>query len=71
MRLSTLLLVALAAVRASAQGVVSPEVLTTPSADSWPMHNGDYSGRRFSALTTVTSGNVGSLTKLATSMVKK
>ncbi len=61
MRLSTLLLVVLAAARASAQGVVSPEVLTTPSADSWPMHNGDYSGRRFSALTTVTSGNVGSL----------
>ncbi|MFI5076206.1 MAG: PQQ-binding-like beta-propeller repeat protein, partial [Vicinamibacteria bacterium] len=29
-----------------------------PSADSWPTYNGDYSGRRFSALTKINAANV-------------
>lgn len=43
------------------QGVVELSALTKPTADSWPMYNGDYSGRRFSELTTVNSRNAGSL----------
>ena len=30
--------------------------------DSWPMHNGDYSGRRFSPLSRLTAGNVNAMT---------
>src|SRR5687767_12262732 len=45
-----------------AQGLVQPSALIKPTADSWPMYNGDYSGRRFSELATVNSGNVASLT---------
>ncbi|GAC1357381.1 MAG: methanol/ethanol family PQQ-dependent dehydrogenase [Acidobacteriaceae bacterium] len=35
--------------------------LTHPPADSWPGYHGDYSGRRHSALTEITPGNVGGL----------
>jgi alcohol dehydrogenase (cytochrome c) len=52
----------LLAVVLSAQGTVPPDLLQQPLADSWPMHNGDYTGRRFSALTKITSSTVGSLT---------
>src|ERR1700712_4384070 len=33
----------------------------TPPSDSWPTYNGDYSGRRFSPLTQINSGNVHTL----------
>jgi len=56
-----LLLVVSVLVSVHAQGVVAPAALVQPGTDSWPMHNGDYSGRRFSPLTTVNSTNAGML----------
>jgi alcohol dehydrogenase (cytochrome c) len=50
------------AVAISAQSTVAPETLLQPLGESWPMYNGDYSGRRFSALTKVTTANVSALT---------
>ena len=44
-----------------AQGL-TPEKLLQPSPDTWPTYNGDYSGRRFSTLDQINSGNVSSLT---------
>ena len=35
--------------------------LAHPKSDSWPLYHGDYSGRRHSALTDITTKNVGSL----------
>jgi alcohol dehydrogenase (cytochrome c) len=58
---AVLLLAASALVSVHAQGVVPPALLIQPGTDSWPMHNGDYSGRRFSPLTTVNSTNIGLL----------
>src|SRR5262245_31433604 len=46
----------------SAQGTVAPSALLQPLGDSWPMHNGDYSGRRFSALTKIDRSTVSALT---------
>ena len=40
------------------QSRLNPAKLGQPPTDSWPTFNGDYSGRRFSPLTKVTSGNV-------------
>ena len=41
----------LAPVLLTAQGKgIDPAQLLKPLADSWPTHNGDYSGRRYSAL---------------------
>ena len=45
-----------------AQGTLDSARLLKPTPDSWPMYNGDYSGRRFSALTRVNAGNVNGLT---------
>jgi alcohol dehydrogenase (cytochrome c) len=36
-------------------------ILTKPPAGTWPMYNGDYSGRRFSALTKINDANVKNL----------
>jgi alcohol dehydrogenase (cytochrome c) len=44
----------------TAQGL-DPAKLLKPATDSWPTYNGDYSGRRFSALEKINSGNVQSL----------
>jgi alcohol dehydrogenase (cytochrome c) len=46
-----------------AQGGVPPSALRQPLGESWPMYNGDYSGRRFSALTSIDTSNVASLTQ--------
>jgi alcohol dehydrogenase (cytochrome c) len=54
-------IVVLVAMAASAQSGVQPSVLRQPLADSWPMYNGDYSGRRYSALTSIDTSNVASL----------
>ena len=43
------------------QGTVPSSALTAPTTESWPMHNGDYTGRRFSDLTTIDSRTVASL----------
>src|SRR5262245_25041159 len=45
-----------------AQGTLDNARLLKPTPDSWPMHNGDYSGRRFSTLSRVNAGNVNGLT---------
>jgi alcohol dehydrogenase (cytochrome c) len=45
-----------------AQGTLELARILQPTADSWPMHNGDYSGRRFSTLTRINAGNVNSMT---------
>ena len=45
-----------------AQGTVSHDLLLRPTSDSWPMYNGDYSGRRFSPLTNIDTANVASTT---------
>src|SRR3981081_2605722 len=45
----------------AAQGL-DPAALLKPATDAWPTYNGDYSGRRFSTLDQINSGNVGSLT---------
>ena len=43
-----------------AQGL-NPNSVLKPSPDSWPTHNGDYSGKRFSALKQINTQNVNSL----------
>ena len=40
---------------------LDPSVLLNPPNDTWPTYNGDYTGRRFSALTQINSSNVGGL----------
>jgi acido-empty-quinoprotein group A len=47
---------------AAAQGL-DPKTLRLfhPPADTWPTYNGDYSGRRYSALTQIDAGNIRSL----------
>ena len=37
---------------------VSPAELLKPLKDSWPTYNGDYSGKRYSALTQLNQSNV-------------
>jgi len=41
---------------------VTPADLTKPLKDSWPTYNGDYSGKRYSALTQINQSNVKQLT---------
>src|SRR5580692_363328 len=41
---------------------VSPAELLQPLKDSWPTYNGDYSGKRYSALTQLNQSNVTHLT---------
>ena len=53
MKRVTLALALQACVTLSAQGVVSIDDLLKPTSSSWPMYNGDYSGRRFSSLSTI------------------
>jgi alcohol dehydrogenase (cytochrome c) len=40
---------------------LDPAKLTKPPTDSWPTYNGDYSGRRYSPLSQITTGNAGNL----------
>jgi alcohol dehydrogenase (cytochrome c) len=56
-----LALVCTATLVLSAQGV-NRELLNKPLADAWPTYSGDYSGRRYSALTQINQSNVKSLT---------
>lgn len=41
--------------------VPEPNISLSPVANSWPTYNGDYSGRRYSALTQINQSNVKSL----------
>ncbi|MBV8846488.1 MAG: acido-empty-quinoprotein group A [Bryobacterales bacterium] len=44
-----------------AQGLLDPAKLSQPLGDSWPTYNGDYTGRRYSALTKIAPHNIASL----------
>ncbi len=44
------------------QGGVDPASMLKPLAESWPTYSGDYTGRRFSALTQINQTNVKNLT---------
>lgn len=46
-----------------AQQPLTQAQLLKPSTDSWPMYNGDYSGRRYSTLRQINSTNVNSVTQ--------
>src|SRR5260370_4811309 len=48
---------------------LDPAVLAKPLGDSWPTYSGDYSGKRYSALTQVNQSNVRNLTLAWTSRV--
>jgi acido-empty-quinoprotein group A len=41
---------------------LDPALLNKPATDAWPTYNGDYSGRRFSTLTSINQSNVKHLT---------
>jgi acido-empty-quinoprotein group A len=45
----------------SAQAL-DPAALLKPATDTWPTYNGDYSGKRYSTLDQINSGNISSLT---------
>ncbi len=63
MTLRTLLLISLSPVILTAQGSgVAPAELVKPLQESWPTYNGDYSGKRYSALTQINQSNVKQLT---------
>jgi alcohol dehydrogenase (cytochrome c) len=65
-RLLALILLAMLSLSGSVPEVVAQELdaaaLLKPATDTWPTYNGDYSGKRFSALTQINAGNVSSLT---------
>ena len=50
-------------------GGITPTELLKPLKESWPTYNGDYSGRRYSALTQVNQSNVMRLTLAWTARV--
>ena len=52
---------AMSAPKVASQGL-DPSALIKPAPDTWPTYNGDYSGRRYSALDQINSGNIDSLT---------
>jgi alcohol dehydrogenase (cytochrome c) len=56
------LLVSSGAVAAQQGGGLDPAEILKPLADSWPTYSGDYSGRRYSALTQINQSNVKNLT---------
>src|SRR5690606_35164348 len=45
----------------SAQDGLDPALLGQPPTEHWPTFNGDYSGRRYSTLDRITTGNVKAL----------
>ena len=40
------------------QGGLDPAAILKPLADSWPTYSGDYTGRRYSALTQINQSTV-------------
>ncbi|MEO7273240.1 MAG: acido-empty-quinoprotein group A [Vicinamibacterales bacterium] len=48
-------------VAVGAQNGLQPAAILKPTPDSWPTYNGDYSGRRFSPLKSITDANVKAL----------
>ena len=47
---------------AAQQSGLEPSRILKPLSDAWPTYSGDYTGRRYSALTQITQANVKSLT---------
>ena len=58
--------VATAIVTAADSGL-DPAALLKPLADQWPSYSGDYTGRRYSALTQINQSNVKNVTLAWTS----
>ena len=56
------LLLAPCILMAADTGGLNPADLNRPLKDSWPTYNGDYSGKRYSALTQIDRSNVMHLT---------
>src|SRR4029453_16319477 len=54
-------IIALLSMSVFGQGSLTPAKLLQPSADSWPIYNGDYSGRRYSTLSKINANNISSL----------
>ena len=62
MKLITILLAAASVTELFAQGSgVAPSELLKPLKDSWPTYNGDYTGRRYSALKAINTATVKNL----------
>lgn len=59
----------LAALPVVAVAQLMPADILKPKGDSWPTYSGDYSGRRFSSLTDITTSNVKNLSLAWTSRV--
>jgi alcohol dehydrogenase (cytochrome c) len=55
---SWLILPAVVLVAQTERGGLDPAQLLKPLADSWPSYSGDYTGRRYSALTQITQANI-------------
>ena len=53
--------------RAAPDNGLDPAVLLKPLADQWPTYSGDYTGRRYSALTQINQSNVKNMTLAWTS----
>ena len=51
-------IVASSVMAAGQSGGLDPAQLLKPLADSWPSYSGDYTGRRYSALTQITQANI-------------
>jgi len=59
----TIIVLGLATVLVSAQQTgLDPATILKPLSDSWPTYSGDYTGRRYSALTQINQSNVKNLT---------
>src|SRR5689334_12772833 len=54
-------------VSAAPDNGLDPAVLLKPLADQWPSYSGDYTGRRYSALTQINQSNVKNMTLAWTS----
>jgi alcohol dehydrogenase (cytochrome c) len=54
-------------VSAASDGGLDPATLLKPLADQWPSYSGDYTGRRYSALTQINQSNVKNMTLAWTS----
>src|SRR5262249_35165573 len=55
------LLLAIVAASQTVPPLLDPSLMTKPPIDAWPTYHGDYSGRRYSTLKQITTGNVKSL----------
>jgi alcohol dehydrogenase (cytochrome c) len=58
LRAAVLAALVIASAGLAAQGRLDPARLLAPGTDMWPTFNGDYTGRRFSALTKIDTSNV-------------